>query len=66
MAAPAAGKDATDMVPKALSEAGYTAVGLGVLVLQQVQTQRRAVGRRASAVAVEVTKRLDGLRSRLS
>ena len=54
------------MVPKALSEAGYTAVGVGVLVLQHVQTQRRAIGRRASAVVVEVTKRLDGLRSRLS
>lgn len=52
------------MVPKAVQEAGYTAVGLGVLVLQQVQTQRRAIGRRASAVFGEVTKRLEGLLGR--
>ena len=52
------------MVPKAVQEAGYTAVGLGVLVLQQVQTQRRAVRRGASAALGEVRKRLEGLLSR--
>ena len=52
------------MVPRAVQEIGYTAVGLGVLVLQQVQTQRRAIGRRVSATLSEVTKRLEGLRSR--
>jgi hypothetical protein len=39
------------MVPKAVQDAGYTAVGLGVLALQQVQVQRRGIARRASAVA---------------
>ena len=29
------------MVPKAVQDAGYTAVGLGVLVLQQVQGRAR-------------------------
>lgn len=31
------------MVPKAVQDAGYTAVGLGVLALQEVQVRRRAV-----------------------
>lgn len=30
------------MVPKAVQDAGYTAVGLGVLALQEVQIRRRA------------------------
>ena len=34
------------MVPRAVQEAGYTAVGLGVLALQQVQTRRRDIARR--------------------
>jgi hypothetical protein len=38
------------MMPKAVQDAGYTAVGLGVLVLQQVQVHRRTIGRQASAV----------------
>ena len=37
------------MVPKAVADAGYTAVGLGVLALQQVQIQRRTIARQASA-----------------
>ena len=53
------------MVPRAVQDAGYTAVGLGVLALQQVQTRRRdiaqklsteltAAGRQAQAVLTEV------------
>jgi hypothetical protein len=38
------------MMPKAVQDAGYTAVGLGVLALQQVQVQRRTIARQASAV----------------
>jgi hypothetical protein len=38
------------MVPKAVQDAGYTAVGLGVLALQQVHVQRRTLARQASAV----------------
>jgi hypothetical protein len=38
------------MMPKAVQDAGYTAVGLGVLALQQVQIQRRTIRRQASAV----------------
>ena len=34
------------MVPKAVQDAGYTAVGLGVLALQQVQNRRRKLGHR--------------------
>jgi hypothetical protein len=34
------------MVPKAVQDAGYTAVGLGVLALQQVQTRRREIAQR--------------------
>ena len=36
------------MVPKAVQDAGYTAVGLGVLALQQVQTRRRMIAERVS------------------
>jgi len=36
------------MVPKAVQNAGYTAVGLGVLVLQQVQTGRRDIARKVN------------------
>lgn len=38
------------MVPKAVADAGYTAVGLGVLALQQVQTQRRVAARLVKGV----------------
>ncbi|MDQ1505920.1 MAG: hypothetical protein QOD57_3647 [Actinomycetota bacterium] len=34
------------MVPKAVQDAGYTAVGVGVLVLQQVQTRRRDIAQK--------------------
>ena len=61
------------MVPRAVQDAGYTAVGLGVLALQEVQTRRRdiaqrvntelnAAGRHAQAVLGEV---IDGGRTRL-
>jgi len=36
------------MVPKAVQDAGYTAVGLGVLALQQVQTRRRLLARKVT------------------
>jgi len=56
------------MVPKVVQDAGYTAVGLGVLALQQVQTRRRDAGRRAEAVlgtvktiAAPLTRHLDDL-----
>lgn len=38
------------MVPRAVQDAGYTAVGLGVLALHQVQQRRRMITRRAQAV----------------
>jgi hypothetical protein len=38
------------MVPRAVQDAGYTAVGLGVLALQQVQQRRRVITRQAQAV----------------
>jgi Septin family protein len=37
------------MVPKIFTDAGYTAVGLGVLAVQQVQTRRRETRSRVSA-----------------
>lgn len=36
------------MVPRVVQDAGYTAVGLGVLALQQVNMRRRDVARRVS------------------
>jgi hypothetical protein len=45
------------MVPRAVQDAGYTAVGLGVLALQQVQ----AVVAGAKAKAAPVTSRLEDL-----
>ena len=64
------------MVPKAVQDAGYTALGLGVLVLQQVQTRRRdiaqkvgtelnAAGRQASAALAEVKAKAAPVTSRL-
>ena len=53
------------MVPKAVQDAGYTAVGLGVLALQQVQIQRRSIARQASAVLRPVGRVLDGGMTRL-
>ena len=56
------------MVPRAVQDAGYTAVGLGVLALQEVQKRRRVVRRQAQAVVTgmkavvePVTRRLEGL-----
>jgi hypothetical protein len=75
-AAPALpGKDEA-MVPKAVQEAGYTAVGLGVLALQQVQTRRReiaqkvntelgAAGRQAKAALAGVKAKAAPVTSRL-
>jgi hypothetical protein len=37
------------MIPKVVSDAGYTAVGLGVLAVQQVQTRRRETRSRVSS-----------------
>lgn len=65
------------MVPKAVQDAGYTAVGLGVLALQQVQTRRReiservtteisAAGRQAQAVLTEVKDKASPVASRLA
>jgi hypothetical protein len=53
------------MMPKAVQDAGYTAVGLGVLALQQVQVQRRTIARRASAVVGGVKARATPVTGRL-
>ncbi len=64
------------MVPRAVQDAGYTAVGLGVLLLQQVQTGRRdvaqkvstelnAAGRQAQAVLGEVKTKAAPVTNRL-
>ena len=37
------------MIPKVVSDAGYTVVGLGVLAVQQVQTRRRETRSRVSS-----------------
>jgi hypothetical protein len=55
-------KDTNHMVPRAVQDAGYTAVGLGVLALQQVQTRRRDVARKVhelKAMAAPLTRRLE-------
>jgi len=46
---PLPGKGTTDMVPRAVQDAGYTAVGLGVLAIQQVQTRQRELAKRVTA-----------------
>lgn len=55
------------MVPKAVQEAGYTAVGMGVLALRQVQTRRREisarVGTELSAAGRTATGVLSGVRT---
>ncbi|MEW6473183.1 MAG: hypothetical protein AB1679_13005 [Actinomycetota bacterium] len=64
------------MVPRAVQDAGYTAVGLGVLALQQVQNRRReiaqkvstelsAAGRQAQAVLTEAKTKAAPVTSRL-
>ena len=37
------------MVPRAVQDAGYTAVGLGVLAIQEVQSRQRELARRINA-----------------
>jgi hypothetical protein len=49
------------MVPRVVQDAGYTAVGLGVLALQHVQTRRRGFERKLKAGAAPVTGLLDAL-----
>ena len=64
------------MVPRAVQDAGYTAVGLGVLALQQVQARRRDItqkvsselnsaGRQAQVVLTEVKVKAAPVASRL-
>lgn len=70
------GKDSKEMVPRVVQDAGYTAVGLGVLALQQMQARRRdvaqkvntelsAAGRQAQAVLEEVKTMAAPVTSRL-
>jgi hypothetical protein len=56
------------MVPRVVENAGYTAVGLGVLALQEVQTRRREIAEKVNtelnavkAKAAPVTSRLEDL-----
>jgi hypothetical protein len=62
------GKDTNHMVPRVVENAGYTAVGLGVLALQEVQTRRREIAEKVNtelnavkAKAAPVTGRLEDL-----
>lgn len=48
------------MVPKVVTDAGYTAVGLGVLAVQQVQTRRRET---RSRVSTQIQASRQGLES---
>jgi hypothetical protein len=49
------------MVPRVVQDAGYTAVGLGVLALHHVQTRRRDFERKMKAGAAPVTALLEAL-----
>jgi len=49
------------MVPRVVQDAGYTAVGLGVLALHHVQTRRRDFEQKMKAGAAPVTSLLDAL-----
>jgi hypothetical protein len=49
------------MVPRAVQDAGYTAVGLGVLALQEVQTRQRDIVKKIKAMAAPATNRLEDL-----
>lgn len=49
------------MVPKAVSDAGYTAVGLGVLAVQQVQARRRETRARLEAQARQARGRVESV-----
>ena len=41
------------MVPKAVQDAGYTAVGLGVLALKEVQARRKATKARIESTVTD-------------
>lgn len=49
------------MVPKAVSDAGYTAVGLGVLAVQQVQARRRETRAGLEAQARQARERVESV-----
>jgi len=49
------------LVPKVVQDAGYTAVGLGVLALHHLQTRRRDLERKVKAGAAPVRGLLDAL-----
>jgi len=49
------------MVPKFVSDAGYTAVGLGVLAAQQVQVHRRQTKARLEAHADDARRRVEAI-----
>jgi hypothetical protein len=66
----ATGSSGTDDAAARLRESLYTAVGFGVLGLQQAQVRRRQLQRELSKLAAEVDERvdpvLDDLQARLS
>jgi hypothetical protein len=49
------------MVPRVIANAGYTAVGLGVLAAQQVQVRRRETRARVEAGARDARRRVESL-----
>jgi hypothetical protein len=49
------------VVPKVVSDAGYTAVGLGVLAAQQVQVRRRETRARLEAQARDTRRRVESV-----
>ncbi len=49
------------MVPKVLSNAVYTAVGLGVLAAQQVQVRRRQTRARVEAQTRDTRQRVESI-----
>jgi hypothetical protein len=49
------------MVPKFVSDAGYTAVGLGVLAIQQVQIRRRETRARLEAQTADARRCVEAL-----
>ena len=53
------------MVPRAVQDAGYTAVGLGVLALQEIQTRRRDLAKKVSAEVNSVKAKAAPLTGRL-
>ena len=49
------------MVPKVVSDAGYTAVGLGVLAAQQAQVRRRQTRARLEAQTRDARRRAQSI-----